>query len=59
MHAENYNAAKNFSSKTFDPKILLKKQPGRPDPWARAFVSRPFGDVAGAGSSFANVRFLQ
>jgi len=43
MHAENYNAAKTFSSKTFDPKILLKKQPGRPDPWARAETWRHTG----------------
>ncbi|KAI5790248.1 hypothetical protein EDC01DRAFT_658160 [Geopyxis carbonaria] len=35
MDPKNYHAAKTFSAKTFDPKILLVAQPGRRDPWAR------------------------
>jgi len=38
MDPRNYNAAKNFSAKSFDPKILLEQKPGRIDPWARVFV---------------------
>lgn len=35
MDPRNYNAAKNFSAKTFDPKILLNAQAGRRDPWTK------------------------
>jgi hypothetical protein len=38
MDPQNYNAAKTFSAKTFDPKILLKQKPSRVDPWAKALA---------------------
>jgi len=38
MDPQNYNAAKTFSEKTFDPKILLKQKPSRVDPWAKALA---------------------
>ncbi|KAI5819931.1 NADH-ubiquinone oxidoreductase B12 subunit family-domain-containing protein [Pyronema omphalodes] len=43
MDPRNYNAAKTFSAKTFDPKILLQEKPGRVDPWARAEAWRYTG----------------
>lgn len=39
MDPKIYSAAKTFSARTFDPKILLRAQPGRVDPWARQCVS--------------------
>lgn len=43
MDPRNYHAAKTFSAKTFDPKILLEQKPGRVDPWARTYNLPPSG----------------
>lgn len=41
MDPQNYNAAKTFSAKTFDPKILMQQKAGRVDPWARTYGFPP------------------